>query len=935
MEPTTPARSEKGPRRGTMNPMSAPKTTTKKSVSQRQQQPGSGSKGGAARDLHQTALPTSHTGLQASSSPKPVHAALLDLPRSHDGTVRIKDERPLQSKAYRKACAEYVYAYLSKHGYRSDRMKPGWFDSPSTREFFSVCEFLLERIDPNLIVSAPQKKSTPEDLISIVRTKLLYPYDVPKSALASVGAITTWPALLGLLSWLVEEAEETDRMKERVNSISDATRAREKALGTAYTAWVQAGQAQTLEETAMLDKIEGLIRAEYDELKGENEKCEKIIGDNDTAVKNIKDSGDLDDPEEYERKNEEIRGHVGEVVREVEALRRREQEASEDRQRWEQKTGKEKEKEQKLRDQINELTQRVDAQVYSHDDLAQLLARARRLDDETCQLQEQITQCDSDTISEETQARTEQHTLQGLCHEFNECIGTGGHPAIPRANFNPEAADFLKRTFGSLAAPGLNIESLVDARDALREYLESREQADKQLKKAKKEIKTVAMKEAEWKETREALLRERAESEKKAVADAEARLVELDKQIKHLHESSEAQKSKLLEDVATAEEEARELEELTDQSVHERKGYEQRFEAAVEVINSVVEHGLRKAEDLDHCLDDELMRMQEGESKPKASKRAAGEYEEATSRVRDKFLIEAPESFFLLWEACRKLNPSNPCAALEGIGLTLVGPFQDVAEASNLPQSEWRYFYDPPEVVTVVVDLENLGRHWAYYVDKPGDSPISVLVASRADDCKFRAASDSVLSLVYDIAREHEQGDRIASTIESLCHNKAELTVSLSAWKARMRRTQGTTFNGLGVLVPYDKHTEVGYRELPVSSKVLRGILDKIRDAPPAERDTSKLDEIFTWTNIGNDEGDFGMGLELGQDLFCADKPGVTPVFTKPLTTILRNAYNLLGRKAFVPVLEEHTQWRVSQFQELGEKCAGLAPGCLALQKIS
>ncbi|KAF4750340.1 kinetochore-associated Ndc80 complex subunit ndc80, partial [Perkinsus olseni] len=308
--------------------------------------------------------------------------------RGHDGTVRIKDERPLQSKAYRKACAEYA-------------------------------------------------------------TKLLYPYDVPKSALASVGAITTWPALLGLLSWLVEEADETDRMKERVNSISDASRAREKALGTA---WVQAGQAQTLEETAMLDKIEGLIRADYDELEGENEKCEKIIVDNDTAVENIKDSGDLDDPEEYERKNREIRGHVGEKVREVEDLRRREKEASEDRQRWEQKTGKEKEKEQKLRDQISELTQRVDAQAYSHDDLAQLLACARRLDEETCQLQEQITQCDSDTITEETQARTEQNTLQGLCHEFNECIGTGGHPAIPRANFNPEASDFLKRTFGSLAA---------------------------------------------------------------------------------------------------------------------------------------------------------------------------------------------------------------------------------------------------------------------------------------------------------------------------------------------------------------------------------------------------------------------------------------------------------------------------------------------------
>ncbi|EER10496.1 Kinetochore protein ndc80, putative [Perkinsus marinus ATCC 50983] len=627
MEPTTPARSEKAPRRVTINPMSAPKTTRKKSVGQRQQQqqqqPGSGAKSGAVRDLYQTALPTSHTGLQASLSPKPVQATLLDPPRSHDGTVRLKDERPLQSKGYRKACAEYVYAYLSKHGYRSDRMKPGWFDSPSTREFFSLCEFLLERIDPNLIVSAPQKKSTPEDLISIVRTKLLYPYDVPKSALASVGAITTWPALLGLLSWLVEEADEADRMRERINSVSDTCRAREKALGTAYTSWVQAGQAETLEETAMLDKIEGLTRAQYEELRSENAKCLKIIGDNEAAIEKIKESGDLDDPEQYERKNEEIRGCVAEKEREVGELRRREKEAAEERQKWEERTAREKEKEKKLRDRIDELSQRVDAQTYSHEDLAQLLARSKRLDEEARHLQEQIARCDSDTNAEDAQLRTEQDTLQRLCHQFNECIGAGGHPAIPRANFNPEATEFLKRGFGSLAAPGLNIESLVDARvedtrkqlnkaeDALREYVESREQADKQLRKAKKEIKTVAMKEAEWKETREALLKERADSEKKAVADAEARLVELDKQSKHLHESSKAQKVKVIEDTATAKEEARDLEERTEQSVRERKVYEQRFEAAVDVINSIVEHGLKKADDLDQCLDDELARMQE------------------------------------------------------------------------------------------------------------------------------------------------------------------------------------------------------------------------------------------------------------------------------------------------------------------------------------
>ncbi|KAF4669773.1 kinetochore-associated Ndc80 complex subunit ndc80 [Perkinsus chesapeaki] len=629
MDPTTPG--EKVPRRTTMNPMSAPRTTSRKSASKRQQ-PGSGSKGmnvvelidtasagGAVRDLYQTALPTSHTGLQAALSPKPVQAALVDPPRGHDGTIRIKDERPLQSKSYRKACAEYVYAYLSKHGYQSDRMKPAWFDSPSTREFFAVCKFLLERIDPSLVVSSSDKKSTPEDLISIVRTKLLYPYDVPKSALASVGAITTWPALLGLLSWLVEEADESDRMKERVNAISDACRAREQALGSAYTAWVQAGQAETLEENAMLGRIERIIREEYEELRGDTEKCVKIITENEAAVERIKDSGDLDDPEEYQKKNDEIRAHAAEEAKEVEVLRHREKEASEERGKWEKKTEKEKQREQEYRKQAGQF----DAQTYSHEDLAQLLACAKRLDQDTRGLQELISQCDSDTLAEESQLRAEQNKLQGLCHEFNECIGNGGHPAIPRANFNPEASEFLKRSFGSLAAPGLNIESLIDARaedtrkslakaeDALREYLESREQADKQLRKARKEIKTVAMKEAEWKDTKEALLRDRAEAEKKAIEDAEARIAELDQQIRDMHESSMANKSKLLEDIAAAEEETRELEERTDQSVHDRKGYERRLEAAVDIINAVVEHGLKRAEDLEQCMEDELLRMKE------------------------------------------------------------------------------------------------------------------------------------------------------------------------------------------------------------------------------------------------------------------------------------------------------------------------------------
>ncbi|EER06884.1 hypothetical protein Pmar_PMAR009224 [Perkinsus marinus ATCC 50983] len=95
----------------------------------------------------------------------------------------------------------------------------------------------------------------------------------------------------------------------------------------------------------MLDKIEGLTRAQYEELRSENAKCLKIIGDNEAAIEKIKESGDLDDPEQYERKNEEIRGCVAEKEREVGELRRREKEAAEERQKWEERTAREKEKE--------------------------------------------------------------------------------------------------------------------------------------------------------------------------------------------------------------------------------------------------------------------------------------------------------------------------------------------------------------------------------------------------------------------------------------------------------------------------------------------------------------------------------------------------------------------------------------------------------------
>ena len=104
---------------------------------------------------------------------------------------------------------------------------------------------------------------------------------------------------------------------------------------------------------------------------------------------------------------------------------------------------------------------------------------------------------------------------------------------------------------------------------------------------------------------------------------------------------------------------------------------------------------------------------------------------------------------------------------------------------------------------------------------------------------------------------------------------------------------------------------QVGYREIPETPASLKKILKNILEA---ETETLKnkafdiLGDIVTNVQFANDEGDPGMGLELGINafLYCS----------KPLDSTVKHllsvAYELLGRDFYSTIISAHLHRRHS-----------------------
>lgn len=280
-----------------------------------------------------------------------------------------------------------------------------------------------------------------------------------------------------------------------------------------------------------------------------------------------------------------------------------------------------------------------------------------------------------------------------------------------------------------------------------------------------------------------------------------------------------------------------------------------------------------------------------------------------------------------------------------------------------------RFFYDPPEVCAFAAFPSAAVRHWAYFRDSPGCEPGAVVESDDHRGSTFTFVGDNIFAAAVGLLEAAEAGSggtgKASATSGGATATAAPGTAargSLTSWlgatssggagagadagagvgtgagagagsrsrasllarlkevaavhhvdtatpgtfaKDRPRKKIGSTLSGLGLVVPYDSKTTVGYRPLPLDKKKLRDLLRVIAKGDANATQKHAFQEMQTFAHIANDECDFGMGLELGLDLWS-----YAPALTEHAKEHLSIAYTLLNRPAFGTLLELHATHR-------------------------
>ncbi|TMS23021.1 Histone PARylation factor 1 [Larimichthys crocea] len=312
-------------------------------------------------------------------------------------------------------------------------------------------------------------------------------------------------------------------------------------------------------------------------------------------------------------------------------------------------------------------------------------------------------------------------------------------------------------------------------------------------------------------------------------------------------------------------------------------------------------------------------------ARPDESKAAPSSQVDSSRRdeIMQLYKLQMPEDLYHFWDFCKELCPDSPCGALKDtLGLQLVGPFEILAGAhkkSKNPQPNfhlhWRYFYDPPEFQTVLLGSEDSQHHIGYYRDTPDSLPSFVGENEAKKGYAITQMGDNVFAAVLGGKREggKKAAGEALESLEAQLRDRAE-TLGLSleqktkGMKQRDKKVVTKTFHGAGIVVPVDKN-DVGYRELPETDAGLKKICKAIAEARNDEERVKAfgpLQEMITFVQFANDECDYGMGYELGIDLFCYG----SHYFHKVVKQLLPMAYSLLKRNLFGEIVEAHLSSR-------------------------
>uniref|UniRef100_A0A0C9R7D1 CD027 protein n=1 Tax=Fopius arisanus TaxID=64838 RepID=A0A0C9R7D1_9HYME len=294
--------------------------------------------------------------------------------------------------------------------------------------------------------------------------------------------------------------------------------------------------------------------------------------------------------------------------------------------------------------------------------------------------------------------------------------------------------------------------------------------------------------------------------------------------------------------------------------------------------------------------------------------------------IKKLFLLAMPDDFYQFYEFCRSLAPDSPGLALRAIGLELVGPFDVLfGKVVAFPEGaeekylrHWRYFYDPPEFQTILKGNDKEGLHFGYWRDEDCNIPVFVARNSAMVECKIIPVAETIFGAVLAFIEENLKK---ASPFEKSCFsllfrkvkqfakgNNISLELMSVNMKSRDRKSVAKTFHGAGIVVPYDKKTQVGYRILAVTDTQLKKVLEKVHkgDEDTKKEQMSKIDEIIRLATIAADECDFGTPLELAHDLFSSGIPAVE----KRALQMFTMSYSLLQRPLFCKIAVAHLKDR-------------------------
>ncbi|MCL4134379.1 UNVERIFIED_CONTAM: hypothetical protein GTU68_023123 [Idotea baltica] len=210
-----------------------------------------------------------------------------------------------------------------------------------------------------------------------------------------------------------------------------------------------------------------------------------------------------------------------------------------------------------------------------------------------------------------------------------------------------------------------------------------------------------------------------------------------------------------------------------------------------------------------------------------------------------------PQDFYDFWDFCKEICEEHPENALADIGLKLVGAFDLLSNKfKDYPKPllgqflcHWRFYFDPPELQTVLVADEN-EFHIGYFRDDPAEDPVFLASMSSLKPGIIQPLKEDLFSTVFSFAKssscpakDNAKKEKLLDKLKSFSDRKKySLSETSARLKGRKKKVVAKGFHGAGIVVPLDKETDVGYREIPETNADLKRIMKKIDEAPSEEK---------------------------------------------------------------------------------------------------